>query len=141
MGGTIGFGKRFCFCFKIRKQLTHIFCPPSFLFFLPRMWVQSMKEEQLSCNNEEEYHKLGTDGWEDSESQMPQSHNSYPQSAFLSTTHHLKGKKNNLFQFSSVQFSHSVVSHSLRPHELQHARPTCPSPTPRVQSNSHPSIR
>ena len=100
-----------------------------------------MKEEQLSCNNEEEYHKLGTDGWEDSESQIPQSHNSYPQSAFLSTTHHLKGKKNNLFQFSSVQFSHSVVSHSLRPHELQHARPTCPSPTPRVQSNSHPSIR
>ena len=52
-----------------------------------------MKEEQLSYNNEEEYHMLGTDGWEDSESQMPRSHNSYPQSAFLSTTHHLKGKK------------------------------------------------
>ena len=33
-------------------------------------------------------------------------------------------------QFSSVQFSHSVVSNSLRPHELQHARPPCPSPTP-----------
>ena len=33
-------------------------------------------------------------------------------------------------QFSSVQFSHSVVSDSLRPHELQHARPPCPSPTP-----------
>ena len=31
---------------------------------------------------------------------------------------------------SSVQFSHSVVSDSLRPHELQHARPPCPSPTP-----------
>ena len=30
----------------------------------------------------------------------------------------------------SVQFSHSVVSDSLRPHELQHARPPCPSPTP-----------
>ena len=30
-------------------------------------------------------------------------------------------------QFSSVQFSHSVVSDSLRPHESQHARPTCPS--------------
>ena len=32
----------------------------------------------------------------------------------------------------SVQFSLSVVSDSLRPHELQHARPPCPSPTPRV---------
>ena len=39
----------------------------------------------------------------------------------------------------SVQFSRSVVSDSLRPHELQHARPPCPSPTPRVHSNSGPS--
>ena len=44
-----------------------------------------------------------------------------------------------IHQFSSVQFSHSVVSNSLRPHELQHARPPCPSPTPRVHSNSCPS--
>ena len=36
--------------------------------------------------------------------------------------------------FSSVQFSRSVVSDSLRPHELQHARPPCPSPFPRVHS-------
>ena len=34
----------------------------------------------------------------------------------------------------SVQFSRSVVSDSLRPHELQHARPPCPSPTPGVHS-------
>ena len=40
---------------------------------------------------------------------------------------------------SSVQFSHSVVSDSLRAHGLQHARPPCPSPTPRVYSNSSPS--
>ena len=40
---------------------------------------------------------------------------------------------------SSVQFSHSVVSDSLRPHDLQHARHPCPSPTPRVHSDSHPS--
>ena len=39
---------------------------------------------------------------------------------------------------SSVQFSHSVVSDSLRPHESQHARPPCPSPTPGVHSNSRP---
>ena len=40
---------------------------------------------------------------------------------------------------SSVQFSCSVVSGSLRPHEAQHTRPPCPSPTPRVYSNSYPS--
>ena len=43
--------------------------------------------------------------------------------------------------FSSVQFTHSVVSDSLRPHVLQHARPPCPSSTPRVHSNSCPSSR
>ena len=41
----------------------------------------------------------------------------------------------------SVQFSHSVVSDSLRPHELQHAKPPCPSTTPGVHSNSCPSSR
>ena len=38
-------------------------------------------------------------------------------------------------QFSSGQFSHSVVSDSLRPHESQHTRPPCPSPTPGVYPN------
>ena len=41
----------------------------------------------------------------------------------------------------SVQFSHSVVSDSLWPHELQHARPPCPSPTPGVYPNSCPLSR
>ena len=41
-----------------------------------------------------------------------------------------------ILQFSSVQFSHSFVS--LQPHGLQHARPPCPLPTPRVYSNSCP---
>ena len=41
----------------------------------------------------------------------------------------------------SVQFSRSVVSDSLQPYELQHARPPCPSPTPRVYPNSCPSSR
>ena len=44
-----------------------------------------------------------------------------------------------LFLFSSVQFSPSVMSDSLRPHELQHARPPCPSPTPGVHADSRPS--
>ena len=49
--------------------------------------------------------------------------------------------------FSSVQFSRSVMSDSLQPHELRHARPPCPSPTPGVYTNSctsswwcHPAI-
>ena len=42
---------------------------------------------------------------------------------------------------SSVQFSCSVVSDSLRPHESQHTRPPCPSPTPGVHSNSRPLSR
>ena len=43
-----------------------------------------------------------------------------------------------IIQFSSVQFS-SVMSNSLRPHELQHTRPPCPSPASGVYSNSRPS--
>ena len=42
---------------------------------------------------------------------------------------------------SSVQFSRSVVSDSLRPHELQHARSPCPSPTPRVHSEKEMQIK
>ena len=45
------------------------------------------------------------------------------------------------FRFLSVQFSHSVVSDSLRPHESQYARPPCPSPTPGVHSDSCTSSR
>ena len=41
--------------------------------------------------------------------------------------------------FSSVQFSHLVMSDSLRPHRLQHIRPPCPSPTPGVHPNPCPS--
>ena len=43
--------------------------------------------------------------------------------------------------FSSVQFSRSVTSDSLPPHESQHTRPPCPSPTPGVYANSCPSSR
>ena len=49
-------------------------------------------------------------------------------------------KEHNIFLLS-VQFSRSVVSDSLWPHELQHARPPCPSPIPGVHSNSRPSSR
>ena len=42
------------------------------------------------------------------------------------------------YSVQSVQFSRSVVSDSLRPHDSQHARPPCPSPTPGVHSDSRP---
>ena len=44
-----------------------------------------------------------------------------------------------LFFWELIQFSRSVVSDSLRPHELQHAKPPCPSPSPGVHPNSSPS--
>ena len=49
-------------------------------------------------------------------------------------------KEKHQYSISSVQFS-SVMSDSLEPHESQHARPPCPSPTPRVHSDSCPSSR
>ena len=44
-----------------------------------------------------------------------------------------------IIQIRSDQISHSVMSNSLKPHESQHARPPCPSPTPGVHSDSCPS--
>ena len=44
-----------------------------------------------------------------------------------------------ILHYRSVQFSQSVMSDSLQPHELQNARPPCPSPTPGVHSDSRPS--
>ena len=58
---------------------------------------------------------------------------------FVLSACHRKLKPKILYQFSSVQFSRSVMSDSLWPNELQHPRPPCPSPTPGVQSNSCPS--
>jgi len=46
-----------------------------------------------------------------------------------------------IIPFSSVQFSCSVMSNSFRPHESQHTRPPCPSPTPGVHPDSCPSSR
>ena len=64
---------------------------------------------------------------------------------FLSSTYHKKFLWN--VQFTSVQFSRSVMSNSLWPHESQHARPPCSSPSPVVHSDSgqssqwwHPAI-
>ena len=51
------------------------------------------------------------------------------------------GRVNFIRHWRSVQFSCSVMSDSLQPHGLQHARPPCPLPTPRVYSNSCPLSR
>ena len=48
-------------------------------------------------------------------------------------------KTSGKLDLASVQFSRSVMSDSLRPHESQHARPPCPSPTPGVHSDPRPS--
>ena len=67
---------------------------------------------------------------------------------FFCSLHHLPSRKDNVksmriqaIDLESVQFSHSVVSDSLRPRELQHARPPCPSPTPGVHPNPYPLCR
>ena len=54
---------------------------------------------------------------------------------------YFKSWKMMLWKFSSIQFSHSLMSDYLRPQESQHARPPCPSPTPRDYSNACPLSR
>ena len=61
--------------------------------------------------------------------------NAFSQGTFT----HCFFSSSNSFGISSAQLSRSVVSDSLWPHELQHARPPCPSPTPGVHSDSRPS--
>ena len=56
-----------------------------------------------------------------------------------SETHEWQAANTEILSFCSVQFSHSVMSDSLRPHESQHARPPCLSPMPGVHSGSCPS--
>ena len=58
-----------------------------------------------------------------------------------SKSHLLLKDQHILYSSCSVQFSHSVMSDSLQPHESQHARPPCPSPTPGVHSDSCPLSR
>ena len=69
-------------------------------------------------------------------------------SGYLWDRHHLRtlvsfsclahGSTHDSLNIRSVQFSHSVMSDSLGPHELQHTRPPRPSPTPKVYPNSSP---
>ena len=84
--------------------------------------------------------------WEQSLHGLPESSRLPSYAALMSTlpmpafplSEHVTSSGNWLI-ISSVQFSHSVVSDSFRPHESQHARPPCPSPSPGVHPNSCPS--
>ena len=67
--------------------------------------------------------------------------NSMDRGAWWATVYMVTKSQPRLSNLASVQFSRSVVSDSLRPHESQHARPPCPSPTPGVHSDSRPSSR
>ena len=66
---------------------------------------------------------------------------SWPTNRFLRRQVRWSGILIKSFQFSSVKYSHSVMSDSLWPHGLQHARLPCPSPTPRAYLNSCRSCR
>ena len=62
-------------------------------------------------------------------------------SVLIFNTQAIKGVLRKNIKNHSVQFSRSVLSDSLQPHESQHTRPPCPSPTPGVYSDSCPSSR
>ena len=96
-----------------QKQLVSLHCCWQQFLSLDSRYLNSI----IIDNTENfEYDSLSTQAWEFS--------------YFLWYTH-----------FSSVRFSRSVVSDSLRPHEWQHTRPPCPSPTPGLHSNSRPPSR
>ena len=86
-----------------------------------------------------------TDGWGNNINKvLIQLHNAKEQNLinivleWIDSPDNFQQLNNRSQMFSSVQFGRSVVSSSLRPHELQHARPPCPSQTPGVYSNSCP---
>ena len=75
-------------------------------------------------------------------SDIPITHSLTPMGKGNSTIYIHSGqvmKQNNVKNLKRIQFSRSVMSDSLRPHESQHTRPPCPSPTPGVRSDSRPS--
>ena len=97
-------------------------------------WVWSLYQEDFPCHGaiKPKQHNSWTCAIE------PMSHNYWSLRALEPVLHNKRSHRN---EKPSVQFSHSVMSDSLGPHGLQHARPPCPTPTPRVYSNSCSSSR
>ena len=79
--------------------------------------------------------------WHVRSSSLTRDQTQVPALGAQSLSHWTTGKSWVFFQFSSVQFSHPVVSNSLRPRGLQHTRPSYPSPTPGVYPKSCPLSR
>ena len=98
-----------------------------------REFSQPRDQTQVSCIAGGFFNHLSHQGNPDGRKKCIKAWICYRAELFLN-----RGYVISTFCFSSVQFSRSVVSDSLRPHESQHARPPCPSPTPRVHSNSRP---
>ena len=91
--------------------------------------------------NIQDWFPLGLIGWISLQSQGLSrvfSNNTVQKHQFFSTQ---PSSQSNSHIHTSVQFSLSIVSDSLRPHESQHARPPCPSPSPGVHSDSRPLSR
>ena len=101
--------------------------------------LQARLQQYMNCNFQ--VFKLDLEKAEEPEIKLPTSSGSLKkqESSRRTSTSALLTMPKLLTVFSSVQFSHSVMSDSLRPHESQHARPPCPSPTPGVHSDSRPS--
>ena len=108
--------------------------------FLVNKGVKKWGESCSSYPSEQENHQVTATGrrWDQSRGQevtvTPSVFSPAPESLW-----HFWNVGSWYLLLSSVQFSCSVGSDSLQPHEPQHARPPCPSPTPRVYSNSCPS--
>ena len=109
-------------------------------------WLDGLEFEQASgvgdgqgglvCCSPWCYKELDTPEWTEVVTEK-KSTSPHSQHVFPVVEKHYKRRLS--VQFSSV--SHSVVSDSLQPHESQHARPPCPSPTPGVHSNPRPLSR
>ena len=113
-----------------------------YLFIYP-IYIQKVSEEatyQTNCMMGWLKESETAEGWEDSSNKAMMAALSFlaakAKMEISQVTEYSFSPRRNI---SSVQFSHSVVSDYLRPHESQHARPPCPSPTPRVYPNPCPS--
>ena len=108
--------------------------------FPPRIWVtfyhdgrfpdSSMRHTPRSLGNGEQPGPCGTAGFS-----VQARTTSRWSVSFTLWSRALRGRGQRKPEFSSVQFSCSVVTDSLQPHGLQHTRPPCPSPAPRACSN------
>ena len=110
----------------LRKWKLHknVICLKSFKLGFSSTWTKNFQ-----------IYKLGFEEAEEPEDKLLTSYGSWrKQGSFRKTSASLTTLK-----FLTVQFSCSGMSDSLGPHQLQHARPPCPSPTPGVHSNSRPS--